>query len=165
MTPISNGAVIEGVQRLLHEFLDTYFDGDAHTCANTSGTWPACALSFDLARPPQPLAGPCITTVLDLRSHTRYQGEPTDVAWDDLGLSFYVKAKVDAATPGSGASLAREVAQRLAALLNDASATRPLAQNGLMHLSADAQQVVPETEWALRIVRGSAVAYYTVEHV
>lgn len=160
---------VEGTSLALwQEFLAGYFDGASHIVgSNPTAVFPKAALRFGQSAAPQPAGSAVVDVVISLV----WLGNvgPRRLEWEKVGNStqqmaysrtawlFYVRASVNAATPGPTAGnpqkLCTLAAGRLQALLGNSDAALPLAQKGVAHLRPDEPRPIEDKEYIVRTLR------------
>lgn len=155
---------------LIHEWLSLYFDGGAHVVQGVSTTFPDARYGADAAHQRQsaivfedmPAAQPLkeagdgfeIRLVPQTRLERPGRKHGTHLVNALMSLHFWVSAK----KPGDGESikLAREVADKLHALLADPACRLVLAEKGITHLQPSAPVSTSSTDYAKRLVTCTA---------
>lgn len=179
MTPLNELKLEQGVYELLAEWLPTYFDGGSHAVGgNAAVTFPNAALGFAQSNLPQPLMpvtatdtkAPLVglTVVLGkaLGAPSRrweifpkVGGSRQLMVYKKVRLNFWIRS---ATADNADRLLCMNAGARLEGLLGNASATRPLAQNGMHRLRPASVEPVADTTFMLRLLPCEVTLKYAV---
>ncbi len=175
MTELNELNLETAVPANLDEWLRGFFDGARHHVGGRPNVlFPRADISFGQGKPATPLAGNddsapgveirCVT--LNVVKHGASQcayDAPTwsgKLAEDVVLFQFQVRAKQS----GTGESQLRtaQVSQLLHAVLNNPLAREPIARAGITHLQARKPEILPQTDYALRLVYCTARLSYPI---
>lgn len=174
MTEVNEINVETAVPANLAEWLLGYFDGGRHHLGGRANVlFPAADVAFGQGRPRQPLSAAAEGPGLEIRCVTLNAGNAPAKQWaydardwsgklaeDALLLQFQVRARLGSAPESQ--LLTAQAAQLLHALLNNATAKEPLIRAGVAQLQAWKPEVVPSTDYALRLVHCRARLIYAI---
>lgn len=167
--PVNALALESSVLSLWQEFLSNYFDGSSHAVgAEAAVDFPLATLAFQQSAVGQPLegvtgAGVALTVVQSEPTRRRWKtwetvdGAVQERVYQPLAWNVWVRA-----TGKNARALGKLAADRLTGLLNNAGATRALAQKGLHHVSAQPPRIVQDNDYSLRLVSVQGTARYAV---
>jgi len=181
MTPLTELNLETAVPANLAEWLGSYFDGSGHAVgANPVVLFPRADLAFGQGAPRRPLADGDDGTAdagtgLEIRvvrlNVIRGGGGgqwPCDTILfsgryveDVVLFQFQIRAKRGGA--GESELLAAQAADLVHAITNNPACRWVLAQHGITHLRSKPAEVVPSTDYALRLVYVTASLSYAVQ--
>jgi hypothetical protein len=148
---------------LMQEFLAKWFDGGTHAVGgNAAVPFPQCELRFQQSALDQPMSLPCIALVwsdpasVERRWET-VNGARQQMAYARVRWTFFVRA-----SGTNSRKVAGDAASRLAGLLANAAATRPLAQKGIHRLRPGLPQAVNNSNYALRVLQCVVALRYPI---
>lgn len=153
---------------LWHEFLAGYFNGQAHAVgANLPAPFPKCELRFQQSPLEQPMAVPCISLIWAAPSTVRkcwetVGGTRQHVVHAPVRFTFLIRAFAAANELGNARQQCTRAAERLAGLLANNAATRPLAQKGIRRLRPGLPQSVQDDKHILRRLDVGATLRYPI---
>lgn len=128
------------VEKLLYEWLTSYFDGMAHAVAGESAVCPAADIAFGVASASGPLNGARLTVITETNRKRSFLADRTNAApaeknkvvtWEAVRFRFLVRASVVRSVLGNSESVCRQIWQVLRALLLDPQAKYGLEQKGV----------------------------------
>jgi len=153
---------------LLDEWLAQYFDGGLHAVGVTADVrFPKCNRAYNQSPPAhQPFFDQGADTFSEIRTLMLPRAEsPLEVEGGKLVSSFVLfNFWISAKKPGKGQSAAEAdfIANRLKAIITNPDTRYPLAERGVTHLTPHLPQILPDADYAKRLIACGATLFYPV---